>query len=76
MLHQILKLLQVPSSEAYRRAQPLILVNGLAEQGESWYLNRSVWQQHYDVHAPEFSFMMARSCRIGWPGGSPLTSTS
>jgi hypothetical protein len=52
MLQQILKLLQVPSSEAYRRAQPLILVNGLAEQSESWYLNRSVWQQHYDVHAP------------------------
>ena len=31
---------------------PLILVNGLAEQGESWYLNRSAWQKHYDVHSP------------------------
>jgi pimeloyl-ACP methyl ester carboxylesterase len=30
----------------------LILVNGLAEQGESWYLNRNVWQRHYDVHLP------------------------
>ena len=52
MLQQILKLLGIPSSDAYRRAQPLILVNGLAEQGESWYLNRNVWQKHYDVHSP------------------------
>jgi abhydrolase domain-containing protein 6 len=52
MLQQILKLLGIPCSDAYRRAQPLILVNGLAEQGESWYLNRNVWQKHYDVHSP------------------------
>ena len=44
MLQQIFKLLGIASSDTYRRAQPLILVNGLAEQGESWYLNRSVWQ--------------------------------
>ncbi len=52
MLQQILNLLGIPCSDAYRRAQPLILVNGLAEQGESWYLNRNVWQKHYDVHSP------------------------
>ncbi len=52
MLQQTLKLLGIASSDTYRRAQPLILVNGLAEQGESWYLNRSVWQKHYDVHSP------------------------
>jgi pimeloyl-ACP methyl ester carboxylesterase len=40
------------SPDTYRRHQPLILVNGLAEQGESWYLNRAAWQRHYDVHAP------------------------
>ncbi len=40
------------SPDGYRRAQPLILVNGLAEQGESWYPNRNVWQKHYDVHTP------------------------
>jgi pimeloyl-ACP methyl ester carboxylesterase len=39
-------------ADAYRRSTPLILVNGLAEQGESWYLNRVAWQRHYDVHAP------------------------
>jgi 2-hydroxy-6-oxonona-2,4-dienedioate hydrolase len=52
MLQKILKLLRSPYSDAYRRAQPLILVNGLAEQGESWYLNRSAWQKHYEVHSP------------------------
>ncbi len=52
MFQHILKLLGLPPSDGYRRAQPLILVNGLAEQGESWYLNRSVWQKHYDVHSP------------------------
>jgi len=36
----------------YRRASPLILVNGLAEQSESWYCNRQVWQRHFDVHLP------------------------
>jgi len=52
MLQQILKLLGSHYPDTYRRAQPLILVNGLAEQGESWYRNRSVWQKHYDVHSP------------------------
>jgi len=52
MLKQIVKLLGIASSDAYRRTQPLILINGLAEQGESWYLNRNVWQRHYDVHSP------------------------
>jgi len=52
MLQQILNWFGAPSPDAYRRAQSLILVNGLAEQGESWYLNRNVWQKHYDVHSP------------------------
>jgi len=52
MLQKIRKLLGVPSADTYRRSQPLILVNGLAEQGESWYLNRNSWQKHFDVHAP------------------------
>jgi abhydrolase domain-containing protein 6 len=38
--------------DTYCRARPLILVNGLAEQGESWYLNRTEWQRSFDVHTP------------------------
>jgi pimeloyl-ACP methyl ester carboxylesterase len=37
---------------AYARRQPLILVNGLAEQGESWYRNQHFWRRYFDVHLP------------------------
>ena len=37
----------------YRRQQPLILVNGLAEQAESWFANRRALMRHFDVKTPE-----------------------
>ena len=37
----------------YRRRMPLILVNGLAEQPESWFANRMQLARHFDVQAPE-----------------------
>lgn len=52
MIRALQRLLRLDRRDTYRRAQPLILVNGLAEQGESWYRNRDVWQRHYDVHLP------------------------
>ena len=36
----------------YVRRQPLILINGLAEQAESWYRNRRYWSRYFDVHSP------------------------
>lgn len=41
-----------PTTNRYQRKQPLILVNGLAEQAESWYCNVDAWQRHFDVHTP------------------------
>jgi pimeloyl-ACP methyl ester carboxylesterase len=38
--------------KTYGRRPPLILVNGLAEQAESWYRNRRYWGRYFDVHAP------------------------
>lgn len=38
---------------AYKRPAPLILVNGLAEQSESWFANRMSWSKHFDVKVPE-----------------------
>jgi len=38
--------------DTYFRASPLILINGLAEQGESWYRNREACQRHFNVHTP------------------------
>jgi pimeloyl-ACP methyl ester carboxylesterase len=52
MWSRILNLFTNHSRDTYRRTPPLILVNGLAEQSESWYPNRMVWQRHFDVHTP------------------------
>ncbi len=38
---------------AYDRANPLILVNGLAEQSVCWFANRRSWSRHFDVRVPE-----------------------
>ncbi len=37
----------------YRRHNPLVLVNGLAEQSESWFANRRSLTRHFDVKIPE-----------------------
>ena len=37
----------------YQRRMPLILVNGLAEQPESWFANRTFLTRHFDVKVPE-----------------------
>ena len=36
----------------YARRPPLILMNGLAEQAETWFRNVRAWRRHFDVHAP------------------------
>jgi pimeloyl-ACP methyl ester carboxylesterase len=37
---------------AYVRRPVLVLINGLAEQAESWYANADHWRRHFDVVAP------------------------
>jgi abhydrolase domain-containing protein 6 len=37
----------------YKRPSPLILINGLAEQSESWFANRRQLARHFDVKVPE-----------------------
>ena len=39
-------------SNPYARRQPLILLNGLAEQAESWFRNHPYWRRHFDVYMP------------------------
>jgi pimeloyl-ACP methyl ester carboxylesterase len=36
----------------YGRKLPLVLINGLAEQAETWYRNRRFWGRFFDVHMP------------------------
>ncbi len=38
---------------SYKRSTPLVLVNGLAEQPESWFANRAELSRHFDVKIPE-----------------------
>lgn len=38
--------------DAYGRREPLVLLNGLAEQAESWYRNQRYWRRYFDVHVP------------------------
>jgi len=37
---------------SYVRRAPLVLINGLAEQAESWYSNLDAWRCHFDVYQP------------------------
>jgi len=43
---------QTPS---YARRAPLVLINGLAEQAETWFFNVGRWRQDFDVHAPNLA---------------------
>jgi 2-hydroxy-6-oxonona-2,4-dienedioate hydrolase len=36
----------------YARRQSVILINGLAEQAESWFRNHQFWRRYFDVHLP------------------------
>jgi pimeloyl-ACP methyl ester carboxylesterase len=42
-----------PLVKAYKRSSPLVLVNGLAEQAESWFANRAHWAKYFDLKVPE-----------------------
>lgn len=37
----------------YARRPPMLLINGLAEQPESWFRNRRYWSRYFDVYAPQ-----------------------
>lgn len=39
-------------SDRYARRPPLVLLNGLAEQAESWFRNLPYWRRHFDVFTP------------------------
>lgn len=41
-----------PEGDTYFRRTPVVLINGLAEQSESWYRNREEIQKHFELHAP------------------------
>jgi pimeloyl-ACP methyl ester carboxylesterase len=38
--------------KAYGRRHPVVLINGLAEQHESWFKNRRFWARYFDLYLP------------------------
>jgi pimeloyl-ACP methyl ester carboxylesterase len=39
--------------EPYARRPALVLINGLAEQAESWFRNAPYWRRYFDVYLPQ-----------------------
>jgi pimeloyl-ACP methyl ester carboxylesterase len=37
----------------YARRQVMVLINGLAEQSESWFRNTPYWRRYFDVYQPQ-----------------------
>jgi pimeloyl-ACP methyl ester carboxylesterase len=59
--------------QKYRRASPLVLVNGLAEQPESWFANRGYWNKFFDVKAPELLVYSGSSLHKHIDAGGEVT---
>jgi pimeloyl-ACP methyl ester carboxylesterase len=49
---QLTHLLERFQHSTYARRQPLVLINGLAEQAESWFRNAAYWRRYFDVYMP------------------------
>lgn len=52
MIAPVASLLGLPRRSSYGRKPALVLVNGLAEQAETWFRNVRAWRRHFDVHTP------------------------
>jgi pimeloyl-ACP methyl ester carboxylesterase len=53
MKPDVRKLFDLRRFREYRRPSPLVLINGLAEQSESWFANRTHLSRYFDVKVPE-----------------------
>jgi len=57
----------------YGRKHSLILLNGLAEQAESWYRNARFWGRFFDVHAPSLMAYEGEALHRRIKSGEPIT---
>lgn len=57
----------------YARNHPLILLNGLAEQAESWYRNRKFWNRYFDVLAPNILVYEGEAIHRRIASGQPVS---
>jgi pimeloyl-ACP methyl ester carboxylesterase len=57
----------------YKRRTPLVLVNGLAEQSETWFANRMHLVRHFDVKVPEILVYDGDALHRHLDGGGEVT---
>src|SRR5262245_5197394 len=57
----------------YGRKPTLVLVNGLAEQAESWYRNHRYWRRYFDVQMPNFLVYDGEAIHSRIRTGEPIT---
>ena len=73
MNSNVRKLFDLNRLNTYKRPAPLILVNGLAEQSESWFANRTKWSRHFDVKVPEILVYDGESLHKRIESGGEIT---
>jgi abhydrolase domain-containing protein 6 len=56
-----------------KRRMPLVLVNGLAEQPETWFANRMHLARHFDIKVPEFLVYDGDALHRHLDGGGEVT---
>lgn len=61
------------SLNQYGRRQSLVLVNGLAEQEESWYRNYHFWRRYFDVQMPNLLIYDGERLHNRIKAGLPIT---
>src|ERR1700730_5505547 len=57
----------------YARRQPMVLINGLSEQPESWFRNHSFWRRYFDVHMPNLLVYDGPALHKPSGGGEPIS---
>jgi pimeloyl-ACP methyl ester carboxylesterase len=66
-------LLERVRPKKYGRKPSLILLNGLAEQPESWYRNARFWDRFFDVHMPNLMAYEGEGLHKRIKSGQPVS---
>ncbi len=63
---------QVNRKPVYCRRSPMVLINGLAEQTETWFCNTETWREDFDVLLPSLLAYEGESLHRRIESGSPV----
>src|SRR5438067_266079 len=60
-------------TNAPARRQPLVLINGLSEQAESWFRNAPFWRRYFDVYVPNLLIYDGAAVHGRIESGEPIS---